>query len=150
MTKLYLYYKKLIVFLFKHNIVRDKCKLLECIDLNLYDPKWEFIEHNFILNNIIEEIDFLKKINSLNLESERIDVTIKRKITTFNIWYSNNGYRIDLNHFYIWLNEVKKILKLHNGMKLNNNILQYNHMKIKAIQNEYSVLINKMVTILKL
>jgi hypothetical protein len=149
-SRLYIFYKKIIVFLYKHKIIKDKIKLLESININLYDTKWGFIEYDFILGNIIDEIEFLKYVNSLDIKNKRIDIKINRKHTTFSRWYSDDGYYINQVYFYIWLNEVKNILKLNNNLKINTHILQYNNVKIISIQNEYNKLLDKVISVLKI
>lgn len=150
MSRLYIFYKKIIVFLYKHKIIKDKIKLLESININLYDTKWGFIEYDFILGNIMDEIEFLKYVNSLDIKNKRIDIKINRKHTTFSRWYSDDGYCINQVYFYIWLNEVKNILKLNNNLKINTHILQYNNVKIISIQNEYNKLLDKVISVLKI
>lgn len=150
MSRLYIFYKKIIVFLYKHKMVKDKIKLLESVNINLYDTKWGFIEHDFILDNIIEEIKFLKYVNSLDIKTNRIDIKINRKHTTFSRWYSDEGYYINQDYFYIWLNEVKNILRLNNNLKSSTHILQYNNAKIISIQNEYNKLLDKITSVLKI
>ena len=149
-SRLYIFYKKIIVFLYKHKIIKDKIKLLESININLYDTKWGFVEYDFILDNIIEEIELLKSINSLDIKKDRIDIKINRKYNTFSKWYSDNGYYINQDYFYIWLKEVKNILKLNKNIKIDTHILQYNNVKINNIQNEYNNLLEKIVTVLKI
>lgn len=150
MSRLYIFYKKIIVFLYKHKIIKDKIKLLESVNIDLYDTKWGFIGYNFILNNIMEEIEFLKYVNSLDIKSKRIDIKINRKYNTFSRWYTDDEYYINQDYFYIWLNEVKNILKLNKNLKINTHILQYNNVKIISIQNEYNKLLDKIVDILKI
>lgn len=150
MSRLYIFYKKIIVFLYKHKIIKDKIKLLESININLYDTKWGFVEYDFILDNIIEEIELLKSINSLDIKKDRIDIKINRKYNTFSKWYSDNGYYINQDYFYIWLKEVKNILKLNKNIKIDTHILQYNNVKINNIKNEYNKLLDKIVSVLKI
>lgn len=149
-SRLYIFYKKIIVFLYKHKIIKDKIKLLESININLYDTKWGFIEYDFILDNIIDEIEFLKYVNSLDIKNNRIDIKINRKYTTFSRWYSDKGYYINQDYFYIWLKEVKDILKLNKNIKIDTHILQYNNVKIINIQNEYNKLLDKVISVLKI
>lgn len=150
MSRLYIFYKKIIVFLYKHKIIKDKIKLLESVNINLYDTKWGFVEYDFILDNIIEEIELLKSINSLDITKDRIDIKINRKYITFSKWYSDKGYYINQDYFYIWLKEVNNILKLNKNIKIDTHILQYNNVKIINIQNEYNNLLEKIVTVLKI
>lgn len=150
MSRLYIFYKKIIVFLYKHKIIKDKIKLLESININLYDTKWGFVEYDFILDNIIDEIEFLKYVNSLDIKNNRIDIKINRKYTTFSRWYSDKGYYINQDYFYIWLKEVKDILKLNKNIKIDTHILQYNNVKIINIQNEYNKLLDKVISVLKI
>lgn len=150
MSRLYIFYKKIIVFLYKHKIIKDKIKLLESININLYDTKWGFVEYDFIVDNIIEEIELLKSINSLDIKKDRIDIKINRKYNTFSKWYSDNGYYINQDYFYIWLKEVKGILKLNKNIKIDTHILQYNNVKIINIQNEYNKLLDKVISVLKI
>lgn len=150
MSRLYIFYKKIIVFLYKHKIIKDKIKLLESININLYDTKWGFVEYDFILDNIIDEIEFLKYVNSLDIKNNRIDIKINRKYNTFSRWYSDKGYYINQDYFYIWLKEVKDILKLNKNIKIDTHILQYNNVKIINIQNEYNKLLDKVISVLKI
>lgn len=150
MSRLYIFYKKIIVFLYKHKIIKDKIKLLESININLYDTKWGFVEYDFILDNIIDEIEFLKYVNSLDIKNNRIDIKINRKYTTFSRWYSDKGYYINQDYFYIWLKEVNNILKLNKNIKIDTHILQYNNVKIINIQNEYNKLLDKVISVLKI
>lgn len=150
MSRLYIFYKKIIVFLYKHKIIKDKIKLLESININLYDTKWGFVEYDFILDNIIDEIEFLKYVNSLDIKNNRIDIKINRKYSTFSRWYSDKGYYINQDYFYIWLKEVKDILKLNKNIKIDTHILQYNNVKIINIQNEYNKLLDKVISVLKI
>ena len=100
--------------------------------------------------SIIEEIELLKSINSLDIKKDRIDIKINRKYNTFSKWYSDNGYYINQDYFYIWLKEVKDILKLNKNIKIDTHILQYNNVKINNIKNEYNNLLDKIVSVLKI
>lgn len=150
MNKIYLLYKKMIVFLYKKKIIKNKFTLLQCIPIDFYAPKWEFIHTDFLFSNIILEIEFLKSINKLDLTQDRITAVVSKHNKSFSQWYTDNGFSISNDVFYIWLKEVRKVISLHNTIQTNNHIGQYNSIKLKAIQNDYTNVINYIFSALKI
>lgn len=150
MNKIYLLYKKMIVFLYKKKIIKNKFTLLQCIPIDFYAPEWEFIHTDFLFSNIILEIEFLKSINKLDLTQDRITAVVSKHNKSFSQWYTDNGFSISNDVFYIWLKEVRKVISLHNTIQTNNHIAQYNSIKLKAIQNDYTNIINYIFSALKI
>ena len=150
MKKIYILYKKLIIFLYKNKIIKDKIKLLKNVDINFYNPEWAVIEQNFLYNNIINEIQILKNINNLNVNTDRIVVETNNIRQTYSVWYSDEGYVIQSDIFYVWLEEVRKIFLLNSKININNHITQYNQMKIRGLENYYNNTLNNIIFILKI